>query len=143
MKKSHVIIAVILIALSTSGAFAQTSDYYGEVSPRYSYIMDITPVLVIDNEGNSAATIDVYPIDLNTVDRVTATVTLRNIDNGRPVATWRDMPLVIEPLYTMYNLDLTYRLPIQGTYIMEATISLYHGNTLRERVSVTSNIASF
>ena len=51
MKKSHVIIAVILIALSTSSVFAQTSDYYGEVSPRYSYIMDITTVLVIDNEG--------------------------------------------------------------------------------------------
>lgn len=143
MKKSYVMIAIILIVLSTSCAFAHASDSHSVASPRYSYIMDIFPVFVINSGGNSAITINVSPIDMNTVDRATATVTIRNLDTGASVVTWRDQPFSVWQLEQMFNLNLAYRLPVRGTYMMEATISLYDGSILRERVNVTSNAASF
>lgn len=143
MKKSYFIIAVILIVLSMSSTFAYATDYYDEVSPRYSYIMSIVPVLVIDDDGNSAASIHVSPSDMDAVDRVTATVTIRNLNTGNAVATWRDKPFSFSQLAAMYMLDLEYRLSTPGRYMLEASISLYDGSILRERVNVTSNVVSF
>lgn len=143
MKKSYVIIAIILVMLSTSSAFAYASGYNGESSPRYSYIMDIATVLLINNEGSSTTSITVTPRGTDTVDRMTATVTIRNLDTGIAVVTWREQPFSASQFDPTFNLILGYRLPSRGTYIMEASISLYDGSILRERVSVTSNVASF
>ena len=143
MKKGYVIIAIILIVLSTSSVFANASSYNIEGNPRYAYIMSMDTVLVINGDRNSAASIIVYPRDINTVDRITATVTIRNLDTGNAVATWRDKPFSASQINQTFNLNLGYRLSTRGTYIMEASISLYDGSILRESVNITSNIASF